>query len=225
MTHPYRLSESASQHLATAAAIARDVLAAHAADVDTNARFPGRASTRSRAPACSVSRCPARTADEARTCVPSPRSPRSSPPRAASTAMIYVMHVAASQAIASGQNLARSRRPDAPAGHRRAPDDARVLGTRVAVPVLGSGVEARAGGCWLPHPGREVVGDLGGARTVVRLECAEAGAASPLESTVYLVRSGCAGREQSPAGSTGSACAATIPRRSRWRMSRWPTAT
>ena len=40
MSHPYRLSDSASRHLATATSIARDVLAAHAADVDAGARFP-----------------------------------------------------------------------------------------------------------------------------------------------------------------------------------------
>ena len=40
MSHPYRLSPSALQQLATATSIARDVLAHHASDVDSSARFP-----------------------------------------------------------------------------------------------------------------------------------------------------------------------------------------
>lgn len=107
MTHPYRLDESAARLAATAAALATDVLARQAPEVDASARFP-------RESVDAIAR-----AGLLGLTVPSAQSGTGQGMRAfaavseelaigcGSTAMIYVMHVAATQAIASGGRLAR----------------------------------------------------------------------------------------------------------------------
>src|SRR5262245_1087 len=105
MMHVYGLSESASQVAAAATQLAQDVLSTHAADVDAQARFP-RESVDALAASGLLGLCQApelggrgegmrafaAVAEELATAC-------------GSTAMIYVMHVAAAQAIASGQTL------------------------------------------------------------------------------------------------------------------------
>ncbi len=106
MVHAYRISPSDAAHLDTAAAIARDVLAPHAAEVDSAARFPREGvDTLARTGLLGL-------------CVPASHGGRGAGMRAfaavaeelatacASTAMIYNMHVSAAQAIASGAPLA-----------------------------------------------------------------------------------------------------------------------
>src|SRR5262249_33696518 len=105
VTHPYRLNE-VDAHLAQAAAdAARDVLAANAADVDHQARFPEESLQALRHQGLlglcvqtalggegAGMRAFAAVAEELAT-------------GCASTAMIYVMHVTAAQAIASSTTL------------------------------------------------------------------------------------------------------------------------
>ena len=106
MVHPYRLAESDQALLDAAGTIARDVLAAHAADVDRDARFP-KESVAALAKAGLLGLC-----------VPPSHGGKGAGMRAfaavveelaaacGSTAMIYNMHVAAAQAIASSASLA-----------------------------------------------------------------------------------------------------------------------
>ena len=104
--HTYGLQPTEEAIAAAAASIARDVAAPHAADVDTQARFPSEAihalAERGLLGLCISKelggkghgpRAFAATAEElAQGC--------------ASTAMVYVMHIAAAQAIASSNSLA-----------------------------------------------------------------------------------------------------------------------
>src|SRR5689334_4955484 len=105
MIHPYRLDEASTRAADAAAALARQHLAAHAADVDANRRFP-RESVDAIAASGLLGLCvpaslggmglgmrafAAVTEELASAC--------------GSTAMIYVMHVSAAQAIASGASL------------------------------------------------------------------------------------------------------------------------
>src|SRR5262245_36387628 len=105
MVHPYRLAEGDVATLASATTIARDVLAVHAADVDRSARFPregmaalaqagllGLGIARERGGAGGGMRAFAAVVEELATAC-------------GSSAMIYNMHVAAAQAIASAAAL------------------------------------------------------------------------------------------------------------------------
>jgi alkylation response protein AidB-like acyl-CoA dehydrogenase len=191
--HTYRLSESASRHLATAATIARDVLAVHAADVDTNARFPSESfDALSRAGLLGLS-------------LPSTHGGCGESMRAfaavteelamacGSTAMIYVMHVAASQAIASAQNL------DGRDALLRQLATGEHL-TTLAFSERGSRSQfwapvsklAPASGGYRTQAEKSWVTSATHARSYVS-SAQKPGAASPLESTVYLVRRDAAG--------------------------------
>ena len=106
MPHIYGLDDSGQKLAARAAQLAKDVLGKHAEDVDTKARFPEESIA-------------ALGADGLLgLCVPASLGGKGQGPRAfvavveelaqacASTAMIYVMHVTAAQAIASSSSLA-----------------------------------------------------------------------------------------------------------------------
>jgi alkylation response protein AidB-like acyl-CoA dehydrogenase len=189
VTHPYRLSASASQHLATATAIARDVLAVHAADVDTNARFPAESIIAlARAGLLGLS-------------LPSTHGGRGEGMRAfaavteelamacGSTAMVYVMHVAASQAIASAKDLdgrdALMRQLATGEHLTTLAFSERGSRSQFWAPVsklapAAAGFRTRAEKSWVTSASH--------ARSYVS-SAQKPGAASPLESTVYLVRS------------------------------------
>lgn len=105
MSHPYRLDSSARAAVDSAARLAREVLAVHAADVDATGRFP-RESVDALAKAGLMGLT-----------IPTAQGGKGQGMRAfaavaeelaaacGSTAMIYVMHVAAAQAVGSGQAL------------------------------------------------------------------------------------------------------------------------
>jgi len=105
VTHPYRLSENDARFQAVASLLAKDVLGPHAADVDAQARFP------------EESLETIRRHGLLGLCLPSALGGEGAGMRAfaavteelasgcASTAMIYVMHVSAAQAIASSSTL------------------------------------------------------------------------------------------------------------------------
>lgn len=106
MTHAYGIDEQGRKHAATAAKIADEVSAKHAADVDTNARFPEESI--------------AALAEQGLfgLCLPESVGGMGQGPavfaavveelaqRCGSTAMIYVMHVTASQMVAASESLA-----------------------------------------------------------------------------------------------------------------------
>jgi alkylation response protein AidB-like acyl-CoA dehydrogenase len=106
MSHPYALNDRATESLARAAKLSREVLAAHAGDVDALPRFPresiGALGAEGLSGLCVAASSGGRgegmrsfaavTEELATAC--------------GSTAMIYVMHVSAAQAIASGTALA-----------------------------------------------------------------------------------------------------------------------
>src|ERR1700675_1846336 len=106
MTHPYRLSGPGGDLVTTASRIASEVAAPHAADVDTKGRFPVE-SLKALAEAGLMGLC-----------LPKEAGGKGEGMRAfagvveelagacASTAMVYVMHVSAAQAIASSSTLA-----------------------------------------------------------------------------------------------------------------------
>ena len=193
MTHPYRPSATASKHLETAAKIARDVLAPHAADVDTNGRFPRESiEALSQAGLLGVSLPTAHgglgedmrafaaiTEELAAAC--------------GSTAMIFVMHVAASQAIASGQNLHSQN------------GLLRELATGDHLTTLAFSERGSRSQFWAPVS--KLAAENGGFRTraekswVTSASHADSyvssaqkpDAASPLESTVYFVRTSAPG--------------------------------
>jgi len=189
VTHPYRLSDSASRHVATAATIARDVLAAHAADVDASARFPRESiDALARAGLLGIS-------------LPSTHGGRGESMRAfaavteelaiacGSTAMIFVMHVAASRAIASGKNLegrdALMRRLAAGEHLTTLAFSERGSRSQFWAPVsklvpAAAGYRTRAEKSWVTSAAH--------AQSYVS-SAQKPEAASPLESTVYLVRS------------------------------------
>ena len=106
MTHPYRLDAPAEAARTSAAALARDVLARHASATDSAARFPEESLAALAGPGSRPVR-PARAGREGRgACAPSPPSSRSWRRACGSTAMVYVMHVTAAQAIAAAAALA-----------------------------------------------------------------------------------------------------------------------
>ena len=105
MTHPYGLSESAARAAATASLVAQDVLSANAADVDARARFP-RESINALGGAGLLGLCqPAHLGGKQEGMPAFAAVTEELAMACGSTAMIYVMHVSAAQAIASAPSL------------------------------------------------------------------------------------------------------------------------
>lgn len=193
MAHPYRFPDGDSALLASATAIARDVLAAHAAAVDREARFPAES-----------------VAALAKTgfnglCIPVSHGGKGAGMRAfaavteelatgcGSTAMIYNMHVVAAQAIASSASLADKDAllRDIAAGRHLTTLAFSERGSRSQfwTPVSrlvtnGSGFETSAHKSW--------VTSANAADSFVSSALAP-GATGPMESTIYLVRKGAKG--------------------------------
>jgi alkylation response protein AidB-like acyl-CoA dehydrogenase len=202
VSHPYRLDSSGLQAVTAAAAVAQDVLAPNAVAVDTNRRFPregmealGRAGLLGLSVPTALGgqglgmRAFAGVTEELATAC-------------GSTAMIYVMHVAAAQAIASGEQLQGRDallREIAAGSHL----------TTLAFSERGSRSQfwapvsqmAAKNGAFHVHAEKSWVTSAGNAHSYVA-SSQKPGAASPLESTVYLVRRGAKG-VTSPGGFDG----------------------
>jgi alkylation response protein AidB-like acyl-CoA dehydrogenase len=193
MPHAYALDAAASDLAARAAAIATDVLAVHAADVDARARFPEE-SIRALAAAGFHGMC-----------VAAERGGKGHGPRAfvacveelaracPSTAMIYVMHVTAAQSIAASATLAgRDELLETIAAGRHL--------TTLALSEKGSRSQfwapvsklAPAGEGFTTSALKSFVTSASYADSYVS-SAQRPGAESPLESTLYLVRRGAPG--------------------------------
>lgn len=187
MAHPYRLDETARKLTDQATAIAKDVAAKHAADVDAKARFPKEAMDA--------------LAREGfwGLCVPSDLGGKGQAPATfaavveelattcASTAMVYTMHVTAAQAIASSTTL--TRRADvlraAAAGKHLTTLAFSEKGSRSQFWAPVSKLAAKDGG-FVTNALKSWVTSAEAAASYVS-SAQKPGAASPLESTVYLL--------------------------------------
>ncbi|HUK64624.1 MAG TPA: acyl-CoA dehydrogenase family protein [Dongiaceae bacterium] len=188
MSHPYRPDDATRRHLETATHACRGTLTAHAAQVDAQARFP-------RESLAELAR-----AGLLGLCVPVDRGGAGAGMRAfatvteelatacGSTAMIYVMHVVAAQAIASSATLATRDRllAEIAAGRHLTTLAFSERGSRsqfwAPVSRLESGPDGyrvRARKSWVTSAAH--------ADSYVS-SAQRPGAGSPLESTVYLVR-------------------------------------
>ena len=190
MVHPYKLSGSASDLVATAASIAAEVAGPHAAEVDAQGRFPGEAmralAERGLYGLCLPKavggqgegmRAFAGVADElAAAC--------------GSTAMVYVMHVCAAQAIAASPTLAGrdALLKEIAAGKHLTTLAFSESGSRSQFWAPVSRLQDR-NGHFVVTASKSWVTAAGHADSYVATS-QKPGAASPLESTVYLVRAG-----------------------------------
>ena len=189
MPHPYRLDEAATAAVTAAA----DVAGRHAADVDSRARFPAESiDALARDGLLGL-------------CVPVALGGKGQGPRAfvgvveelaqacASTTMIYVMHVAATQAIAASATLAdRDEILRAIAAGRHLTTLAlSEKGSRSHFWAPVSRLEERDGG-WVTSAQKSWVTSAGHADSYVA-SAQRPAAASPLESVIYLARRGTAG--------------------------------
>ena len=105
MPHPYRLDAAAKAASATAASLAREVLALHAADVDATGRFPKESlDALGKAGLMGVA-IPTAQGGQGQGMRAFAAVTEELPAACGSTAMIYVMHVSAAQAVASGNAL------------------------------------------------------------------------------------------------------------------------
>ncbi|HTK31982.1 MAG TPA: acyl-CoA dehydrogenase family protein [Candidatus Saccharimonadaceae bacterium] len=193
--HPYRPTDASAPILAQATELARDVLARHAAAVDLSARFPeeGLAALGARG---LLGLCVAREqggrGEGMRTFAAVVEELATG---CASTSMIYVMHVAAAQAIASGATL----------GGRNALLGSIASGkhlTTLAFSERGSRSQfwapvsrlVESNGSFRTRAEKSWVTSAGHADSYVSSALAP-GATSPLESTVYVVRRAAPGVE------------------------------
>jgi alkylation response protein AidB-like acyl-CoA dehydrogenase len=188
MTHPYRLDAPAEAARTAAAALAQDVLARHASATDSAARFP------------EESLDALAKAGFYGLCVPPALGGKGAGMRTfaavveelatacGSTAMIYVMHVTATQAIASGTALAG--RDDLLRAIARGEHLTTLAfserGSRSQFWAPVSRLVARNGG-FTTRAEKSWVTSAGHADTYVA-SAQSPTAASPLESTVYLAR-------------------------------------
>ena len=189
MVHAYGLSPSAEENVAAASRISNEVLSQHAAEVDTRGRFPtegmkaladagfyGLCITKGAGGKGEGMRAFAGVVEElAATC--------------ASTAMIYVMHVSAAQAIASSRILGErdSILKEIAAGKHLTTLAFSESGSRSQFWIPISKLEERDGH-YVTSASKSWVTSAGHANSYVST-AQKPNASSPLESTVYLVRS------------------------------------
>ena len=189
MVHAYGLSPSAEENGAAASRISNEVLSQHAAEVDTRGRFPtegmkaladagfyGLCITKEAGGKGEGMRAFAGVVEElAATC--------------ASTAMIYVMHVSAAQAIASSTILGErdSILKEIAAGKHLTTLAFSESGSRSQFWIPISKLEERDGH-YVTSASKSWVTSAGHANSYVST-AQKPNASSPLESTVYLVRS------------------------------------
>lgn len=193
MAHIYGIGATAEHHVAAAGEIARTVAARHAVDVDARGRFP------------EESMAALARAGFYGLCLPVEAGGHGEGPRTfaavvetlaeacASTAMVYVMHVTAAQAIASSSTLAGK------ADLLRAMASGRHL-TTLAFSEKGSRSQfwapvsklTESGSGWTTSAYKSWVTSAGHADSYVS-SAQRPGAGSPLESTVYLCHRGRSG--------------------------------
>ena len=188
MVHVYGLSDSAREYVSTASRIAADVAQPNAADVDSEGSFPDE-SMKALAEAGLYGLC-----------LPKAVGGKGEDMRAfagvveelagacASTAMIYVMHVAASQAIANSSTLHHrdSILKEIAAGHHLTTLAFSESGSRSQFWAPVSKLE-EADGHYVTSASKSWVTAAGHADSYVST-AQKPNAESPLESTVYLVR-------------------------------------
>ena len=188
MVHVYGLSDSARAHVSTAARIATDVSQPNAADVDSKGRFPDESMKA--------------LADSGLygLCLPKAVGGKGEDMRAfagvveelagacASTAMVYVMHVSASQAIANSSTLHHrdSILREIAAGHHLTTLAFSESGSRSQFWAPVSKLE-ETNGHYVTSASKSWVTAAGHADSYVST-AQKPNAVSPLESTVYLVR-------------------------------------
>ncbi len=196
MPHVYGLDEGAARFAASATAIARDTAAGRAKDVDSAARFPEEA-VRALAGEGLLGLC-----------IPAALGGKGQGPRAfaavveelaqacGSTAMVYVMHVSAAQAIAASPTLAD--RDDVlraiAAGRHLTTLALSEKGSRSQFWAPVSKLAADGNGGYVTSAQKSWVTSAAHADSMVS-SAQKPVAASPLESTLYLVRKGAAGVE------------------------------
>jgi alkylation response protein AidB-like acyl-CoA dehydrogenase len=190
MAHPYDLDANIGKLSDAAKAIATEIAAKHAADVDAKARFPSEAMSALAAKGFYG------------LCVPTALGGLGQGPRAfaavveelaqacSSTAMVYVMHVTAAQAIAASKNLAdRDEVLRAIAAGKHLTTLAfSEKGSRSQFWAPVSKLEASGDG-WITNAFKSWVTSANHADSYVS-SAQKPSAASPLESTVYLARKG-----------------------------------
>jgi alkylation response protein AidB-like acyl-CoA dehydrogenase len=193
VAHPYGLNEAASRLAERAAAIARDVAARHAADVDEKGRFPKEAVAALAAEGFHG------------LCVPAALGGKGEGLRAfagiceelaqgcASTAMVYVMHVTAAQAVAASATLAGRDEllREIAAGRHLTTLALSEKGSRSMFWSPVSKLEGNGGG-YRTSAFKSWVTSANHADSYVS-SAQKPGAASGLESTLYLVRRGAPG--------------------------------
>lgn len=189
MVHVYGLSETGREHVATASRIATEVASPNAADVDAQARFPSE-SMKSLADAGFYGLC-----------LPKEIGGKSEDMRTfagvveelagacGSTAMVYVMHVAAAQAIATSSTLADrdSILREIASGQHLTTLAFSETGSRSQFWAPISSLKEN-GGDYLTSASKSWVTAAGHADSYVST-AQKPGATSPLESTVYFIRS------------------------------------
>jgi alkylation response protein AidB-like acyl-CoA dehydrogenase len=199
MAHPYRLDEAAQQIVNKATAIAADVAGKHAADVDAKARYPKEAMDA--------------LAKEGLwgLCVPPALGGLGQAPSTfaavveelatacGSTAMIYTMHVTAAQAIASSGRLARKDEVlrAVAAGRHLTTLAFSEKGSRSQFWAPVSKLAAKDGAGWVTNAMKSWVTAAEEADSYVS-SAQKPGAASPLESVVYLVDKKASGVRMGP---------------------------
>jgi len=188
MVHAYRITESDSAHRESAAAIAREVLAPNAADVDRAARFPregmavlaqcglnGLCVDKAHGGLGGGMRTFAAVVEELATAC-------------GSTAMVYNMHVSAAQAIAAATSLSNrdALLKDIAAGRHLTTLAFSERGSRSQFWMPVSKLEA-AGGAFVTTADKSWVTSAHEADSFVSSALAPT-ASGPMESTIYLVR-------------------------------------
>lgn len=187
MVHPYGLPQSAQEKVAAASRLAKEVLSEHAAEVDVQGRFPSE-SMKALADAGLYGLCTAKeTGGGSEGMRAFAGVVEELGGACASTAMIYVMHVSAAQAIAASSLLGErdSILKDIAAGRHLTTLAFSESGSRSQFWAPVSKLEER-NGHYVTSASKSWVTAAGNADSYVST-AQKPNAASPLESTVYLV--------------------------------------
>lgn len=193
MVHVYCLSTSAQEHVATASRIAAEVASPHAAEVDERASFPSE-SMKALADAGLYGLClPKETGGKAENMRAFAGVVEELAGACGSTAMVYVMHVAAAQAIATSSTLADrdSILREIAAGRHLTTLAFSETGSRSQFWAPISKLEENDGH-YLTSASKSWVTSAGHADSYVST-AQKADATSPLESTVYFIRTSAKG--------------------------------
>jgi len=188
MVHAYGLSPSAQENVDAASTIAKEVLSQHAADVDVRGRFPAEG-MKALADAGLYGLCITKEANgKGESMRAFAGVVEELAGACASTAMIYVMHVSAAQAIAASAILGErdSVLKEIAAGKHLTTLAFSESGSRSQFWIPISKLEER-NGHYVTSASKSWVTAAGHADSYVST-AQKPNAASPLESTVYLVR-------------------------------------